>query len=171
MINDVIRYIIIGILLLAIENGAGKYLDISGIRPDLLLIFTISISIRHGRIYGLLVGFFAGLAQDMTALGFLGIFALSKSSLGFWIGRWVESRDQFIRSWSFMLIIFLCAISQGLWQGIFVIEGSEISFAGFFFKRVLPTAVYTGFIGGIWALLPITTKHWKQVKTNSGRWR
>lgn len=170
MIIDVLRYIIIGILLLSIENGAGKYLDILGTRPDLLLIFTISTSIRHGRNHGLIVGFFSGLAQDMTALGFLGIYALSKSSIGFWLGRWVESKDQFIRTWLWMVIIFICVIVQGIWQGLFVIQSPETSLMGFLFKSILPIAVYTGILGGIWALIPMSTKRWKQVKTNRGRW-
>ncbi|MBT3231794.1 MAG: rod shape-determining protein MreD [Calditrichaeota bacterium] len=170
MIVDVLRYIIIGILLLSIENSAGKYLDVLGIRPDLLLIFTISTSIRRGRNHGLLVGFFSGLAQDMTSLGFLGIYALSKSSLGFWLGRWVEERDQLIRTWLWMVIIFFCVVVQGIWQGLFVIQSPDIGFMEFLFKSILPIAVYTGVLGGVWALIPMSTKRWKQVKTNSGRW-
>ncbi len=169
MISDITRYVIIGILLLSLENGAGKYFDILGVRPDLMLIFTIGTSIRRGRNHALMVGFFSGLAQDITALGFLGIYALAKSSLGFWTGRWIERREQSVRTWLWMLIIFFSVITQGIWQGLFVIQNSETDLVSFIFGSIVPVAIYTSVLGGLWALIPMNSTRWKKVKTHSGR--
>ncbi len=64
-----------------------EYLDVGDIRPDFLLVLLIYYSARKGRINGILLGFAAGIGQDLTSsLSVLGANALSKSIVGFTTG-------------------------------------------------------------------------------------
>lgn len=58
----------------------------NGIKPDLLLIITVSAGLLFGREHGVGIGFFAGLLQDLAAGGVFGLNTLSKLLLGFAAG-------------------------------------------------------------------------------------
>ncbi len=62
-------------------------LRIGDIRPDFILILLVFVSSRYGRIAGILLGFAAGLSQDVTGtLSLLGANALPKSIVGYTVG-------------------------------------------------------------------------------------
>jgi len=164
VISDILRLIVIGLILLFIEIGAGPLLDINGARPDLLLIFVITISIRRGRIAGLAAGFLTGLMQDVTTLGYLGIYAFAKSSLGFWAGWWLERNQSPLRTWMWLPLVMCCALIQNVIYGLFILQGTEFHFWGYFLSRIIPVIVYTGLLGYLWALMPMATGHRSQIK-------
>ena len=60
--------------------------SVGGITPDLPLILTALIALRRGPEAGCLVGFAAGLLQDATGGGLLGVQALSRALAGFAMG-------------------------------------------------------------------------------------
>ena len=60
--------------------------SVGGVTPDLPLILTALIALRRGPEAGCLVGFAAGLLQDATGGGLLGVQALSRALAGFAMG-------------------------------------------------------------------------------------
>lgn len=56
------------------------------VRPDLLLIFTVSCGLLFGRVQAVGVGFCAGLLQDLMAGSPFGIYTLSKMISGYVAG-------------------------------------------------------------------------------------
>lgn len=56
------------------------------LRPDLLLIFTVSFGLLSGREKAVGVGFFAGLLQDLASGSIFGIHMLSKIAIGYLAG-------------------------------------------------------------------------------------
>ena len=62
-------------------------LKILSIRPDFILILLVFVSSRYGRIAGILLGFCAGLMQDVTgSLAVMGANSLPKSIVGYTLG-------------------------------------------------------------------------------------
>jgi len=78
----------IGLLLLALvfQQTLVRLIGMGGIRPDLVLIALVAISLRHGCIQGLYCGLFIGLVQDVYAIETLGANALSKCLVGYLFG-------------------------------------------------------------------------------------
>ncbi|MDU4961936.1 MAG: rod shape-determining protein MreD [Sporomusaceae bacterium] len=56
------------------------------LRPDLLLIFTVSCGLLFGREKAVGIGFFAGVLQDLASGNLFGIHTLSKMMVGFLAG-------------------------------------------------------------------------------------
>lgn len=166
MTINLLRTIFTGLIVLAVEIGISPLFDIDGARPDLLLIFVIIISVRNGKIAGLLAGFIAGLAQDAITLGFLGVYAFAKSSLGFWLGVWLERRQNPFRTWMWLPVIFICAFLQFSWHGLFTMIEAEMNYGSFIIFKVAPAAVYTGFVGYLWALAFLSSRHRKVLRSS-----
>ena len=79
------------LLVLVVAFPAQLYLApllrIGNIRPDFILIILVFVSSRYGRMAGILLGFAAGLSQDVTgSLSLLGANALPKSIVGYTVG-------------------------------------------------------------------------------------
>ena len=79
----------IGLLLLAfiIQSTVVEHISIRGIKPDIILIILIYVSLRSGSMIGVILGFSIGLLQDFYGPpANLGLNALCKSLLGFGVG-------------------------------------------------------------------------------------
>ncbi len=79
------------LLVVVVVFGAQLYLApllrIGDIRPDFILVLVVFVSSRYGRMAGILLGFTAGLSQDVTGtLSLLGANALPKSIVGYTVG-------------------------------------------------------------------------------------
>ena len=61
-------------------------LSVAGATPDLPLIVTVFWALRRGPEVGCVAGFVAGLLQDVSAGGLVGVQALTKALVGFAIG-------------------------------------------------------------------------------------
>ena len=60
--------------------------SVGGVTPDVPLILTVLIALRNGPESGCLAGFVAGLLQDATGGGLVGVQALTKGLAGFGMG-------------------------------------------------------------------------------------
>jgi len=81
------------LLLLLVTVGGGVLQStvvaaksVGGVTPDVPLILTVLIALRHGPESGCLAGFVAGLLQDATGGGLVGVQALTKGLAGFGMG-------------------------------------------------------------------------------------
>jgi rod shape-determining protein MreD len=81
------------LLLLLVTVGGGvlqstvvAVAGVGGIMPDVPLILTVMIALRYGPESGCLAGFVAGLLQDVTGGGLVGVQALTKGLAGFGMG-------------------------------------------------------------------------------------
>ena len=158
MLNEMLQLSVWGIFILLIQVAVAPLLELKGIRPDLLLIFVITVTIRRGCYAGLATGFAAGFAQDLVSIGFIGVMALSKSTVAFWSGKWLANRDTTLSPAGWLILITLAALFQGFFTSLFILQGSEVSLINNLFYNVIPVSVYTGIIGFIWALAPLGRK-------------
>ncbi len=66
--------------------------DILGGTPDLALVVVVSVALCRGSVAGAGTGFFTGLLLDTASLETLGTTSLLLTLVGYWVGRYGETR-------------------------------------------------------------------------------
>jgi rod shape-determining protein MreD len=119
------------------------------ITPDIVLIGVVFMGIRKGKISGSVGGFSAGLLMDILSFSFLGLMALSKCVAGFASGFFNnESKvERYVKSYIFVLIVFFCSLLNNLIYFTIYFQGTTVAFPDIVIRYILPTAVYTAFLG------------------------
>jgi len=79
-------YVICILLIISIQSTLLNYININNVKPNVLLIFIISIALLRGNIEGGITGFFSGLVQDILFGKVLGFYALIGMYIGIVIG-------------------------------------------------------------------------------------
>jgi rod shape-determining protein MreD len=136
-------------------------LSVGGVTPDLPLILTLLLALRHGPETGCLVGFVAGLLQDTAGGGLLGVQALTKALAGFGMGLLVG------RFWVASLLVqvpglVLLTVAEGLVRyGLLQLFHFPASFGELMVHVVLPQALYNGVLGAACALGTSVLVSWK----------
>ncbi len=153
-LGDIAKLVVWGGLVFLAQTVLAPLIDINGIRPDFLLIFVMSVTLKRGRYAGLAAGFLAGIAQDSISLGFLGVMALAKCSIAFWSGKWLEKRDSDLSSIGWLILIVIAAFVQDIFAGLFLLQGSSVGMLEYIFRSVIPAGFYTGVFGFLWYLTP-----------------
>ena len=121
--------------------------SVGGVTPDLPLILTALIALRRGPEAGCLVGFAAGLLQDATGGGLLGVQALSRALAGFAMGLlpgrfWVGHPLVQIPG------LMLLTVAEGFLRfGLLQLFHFPASFGELLVHVILPQALYNGFAG------------------------
>ncbi len=87
MRGRIIFYTILIFIFVTTQATFLNTIDIFGIKPNLIIVLIVSISLLEGRGYGALVGFFAGLCLDSVVGVALGYQALIGMLLGIALGN------------------------------------------------------------------------------------
>ncbi len=117
-----LRVFAVGAVILILQMSLASFIEIYSARPDLLLIFSLLISNKHGRYAGLAAGFITGFAQDVISIGFLGVTAFSASTVAFWFGVWNERRETRLQPLSWSIVVIICYLIQGFLVSIFILQ-------------------------------------------------
>jgi rod shape-determining protein MreD len=132
--------------------------SVGGVTPDLPLIVTALIALRRGPEAGCLVGFAAGLLQDATGGGLLGVQALSRALAGFAMGLlpgriWVGHPLVQIPG------LMLLTVAEGVLRfGLLQLFHFPASLGDLLVHVILPQALYNGFVGAA-CVLAVETAH------------
>jgi rod shape-determining protein MreD len=73
-------------ILILVQTTILDYIKIKGIKPNLILIYIICMSILEGSKGGAVIGFLAGLLQDVVSGKILGLYSLFSMYLGAIVG-------------------------------------------------------------------------------------
>lgn len=137
-----------GVLQSSVVAAAG----IGGITPDIPLILTVLLALRYGPEFGCLAGFAAGLLQDVTGGGLVGVQALTKGLAGFGMGLLVG------RFWvSNPLVqvpgLVLLTTAEGLVRFLLLqLFHYPVSLGDLMLHVILPQALYNGLVGTLCVL-------------------
>ncbi|MGE5480097.1 MAG: rod shape-determining protein MreD [Chloroflexota bacterium] len=131
--------------LAALQVSLFGIVDVAGITPDALLIYTVWIALREGRFVALFAGFVIGIIFDFVTLDIVGTNALAKLLVAFIAGSFYEEGQErkTIGSIRFPLIVFASSVAHNLVYFFFYIKPSEISYWEFFLKYGLSLSFYT----------------------------
>jgi rod shape-determining protein MreD len=134
---------------------------VGGVTPDLPLILTVLLALRHGPETGCLVGFVAGLLQDTAGGGLLGVQALTKALAGFGIGSLVG------RFWVANPLVqipglVLLTVGEGLMRYCLLqFFHFPASLGNLIMHVILPQALYNGFLGAGCVLVTTVALSWR----------
>ena len=145
----IVQYLLLCLVALLAHSTIMKLFTIGFIRPDLMLLVLIYISLKEGSFAGIWTGFCIGLLQDAYMPSALGVNAFTKALIGFMAGFLNEHEwrtDVWIRAIVLVLAFFIhdfiayvlrTGTSDGIWWSLLTFT--------------LPSAVYTLAIwGGLW---------------------
>jgi rod shape-determining protein MreD len=146
--NPVLRYIgygVIALLLSVVHVVFLRFMQVSSVTPDLLLIFTVFIAIYEGQFTGMIAGFLCGLLFDAISTDVIGTNALAKTFAGFVAGYFYRENQgiQIVGSLNFLLIVALSGFIHNLVYSFFFIKPMQVSFWVFFLQYGLAATLYT----------------------------
>jgi len=153
-----IKYILLLTVALIIQKTFIWVVAVSSynITPDLVLIVLVYITIREGKIYGILSGFFAGLIIDLLAGTFLGLLAISNTITFFIIGNFKDESEKNLKSINFILITGLASLITNFlyFEIFFQSAATSISMIEVIYKYILPSVFYTMLISVFYLFKP-----------------
>ncbi len=137
-------FLILGLIL---QQTLIQIVSIGSIRPDLVMIVLVAVSMRYGSMVGLFSGLAIGLIQDVYAIDSLGANALAKCLVGYGTGLLDEK------------VIKVMPVTKVLFLGIaFLIHDLVFSLAAGFhgssfwnamLTRTVPSGIYTLLLGSL----------------------
>ena len=146
--NPAIRYIgygIIAMVLSVIHVVFLRFLEVSSVTPDLLLIFTVWIALVEGQFTGMIAGFLCGVLFDVVSTDVIGTNALAKTFAGFIAGYFYRHGfiKEIIGSARFLMIVTLAGFVHNLIYNFFFLRPMQVSFIMFFVQYGVASTLYT----------------------------
>ena len=120
-----------------------QWAEIASVKPNLLIILTVSFGLMRGRRSGLLTGFFCGLCCDLFFEGTLGFQALVYMWIGYFAGYFYRIfYDDDIKTP--LLLIMAADLIYGISQYVFTFLFRGRMHVGFYLGRIIiPEMLYT----------------------------
>jgi rod shape-determining protein MreD len=147
--SDYIKFALFFVVLIFVQVTLLNLIAISryNITPDLVLLLVIYLGISRGHIAGMISGFLAGLLLDILSGSFTGLAALSYTVSGFVAGYFHREPGDSSIKFSFVGIIFMCAVICYFIYFSIYFQGAGLSIPEIILKYVLTTAAYTTVFG------------------------
>ncbi|HHW48984.1 MAG TPA: rod shape-determining protein MreD [Clostridiaceae bacterium] len=149
MRHKVIVYTICIFFIITLQSTVLDYIRVLNVKPNLLLVFVVAVAFLQGNVEGAVVGFFAGLSQDIVSGKLIGFYAL----LGLYLGLAVGSVNKRLYRDNLLIIVFFTFVSTILYEAVVYFLNSFnsiINGQGYFLYAVrgviLPEAVYNSVI-------------------------
>lgn len=144
-------YIVSAILILLsiIVQGHPSFdvVRIGDVKPDLLFIVIVYLSYNFGPLYGETCGFIGGLFQDAVSNSPLGLLALPKVVIGFFVG--IFGKDIFKSNViTVTLLLFFASLLKGIIT-LFLCYVFNEAAAGQVLSIILPEAFYNALLSPI----------------------
>lgn len=126
-------------------------IEINDSIPNIVLLFSIWIILREGRIVGYLGAFILGIVYDILTMQVIGVSSLSFLFASLFAGIFYKKDKEILilSSYRFILIVFFAALISNLVQNIFYLKLSDIDFWTSFIFKWLGNTVYTAIISTI----------------------
>jgi rod shape-determining protein MreD len=109
----VIPPLLLGVLLLIVQTTLLPFIPIHGIRPDILLVFTLYLGLSFSPVSGGTLAFLMGYLMDLFSGNAFGFYALSRP-LVFFAAQFFRERFYLEGFYSKFLFAFIYAVSEGL---------------------------------------------------------
>ncbi|MCD7833528.1 MAG: rod shape-determining protein MreD [Lachnospiraceae bacterium] len=140
------RKLIIALLIVIcvlLQASVCPMIAIGEIKPNLLIILTVSFGLMRGRREGMLIGFFCGLLTDLFFESTIGFNALIYLWVGYFGGYFYRIfYDDDIKTP--LLLISVCDLAYGIVQYIFrFLMRGRLHFFFYLGRIILPEVIYT----------------------------
>lgn len=148
-----VRHILIGIIIFAVQWLVLSRLRIFGAYPDAVLLYVAWLGLRHGRLAGCIGGFSLGFLMDAVT-GLWGLHMFVKTLVGFLVGLFpANERETLLIQPQQALVgaLVIALLHNGLFVGLLALDTGA---RNLFLVLVLwlGSAAYTAFVGTLAAL-------------------
>lgn len=136
-----INILLIMVISLIIQGSLFAFFNFNDRQPDLLLIVIICFSIMWGSKEGALIGFSAGLLQDILFGRLLGLFAFTKLIVGYLSGFTEKNIYRDFVLGPMLIVLIMTFLHEGI---AFILSGevTRLSLRTAFMHIILPKALY-----------------------------
>lgn len=133
-------------IIILLQSTVLDYIKVFGVKPNLLIIFIISVALLSNNVEGAITGFFAGLSQDIVSGKVLGFYSL----LGLYLGLIVGSVNKRLYRENVLIIVFFTFISTVVYElavcCINIFTNGQIAFVYSLRNIILPEAIYNSLV-------------------------
>lgn len=139
-----LSFLVLGLIL---QQTLVRIISIGSIKPDVILVILVAVSLRYGSVVGLFSGMTIGLVQDVYAIENLGANAMAKCLVGYFTGFLDE---KVIKVEPVTKVLFL-AVAFLFHDGVYALAAGfpADTFWDAFWRRTLPTGTYTLLVGAL----------------------
>lgn len=150
------------ILAMLLQATVFNFLQVAGVKPDLILMLVVFNGFLRGSKEGAFLGFLAGLLQDIFTGNYIGLNALTKMLAGYMAGL-AETRF-YNESIIIVSMITFTTSAASLLANYVLLFYLGIQVPAFYavLQVIIPTSIYTAF------LVPLT--YWKFFRSNEQGW-
>lgn len=132
--------------IILIQSTILDYIKILNVKPNLMIIFIISVALLSNNVEGAAVGFFTGLSQDIASGKVLGFYSL----LGLYLGLIIGSVNKRLYRENVLIIVFFTFISTVVYEMavscINIFTNGQIAFLYSLRNIILPEAIYNSIV-------------------------
>jgi len=135
------------VLALVLQQTLVRLISFGSIKPDLLLVVLVAISMRYGSVVGLFSGLSIGLFQDVYSIEALGANAMAKCLVGYFTGLLDEKVIKVMPATKVVFLgiaFFAHDIIYSLAEGI-----HGMAFWDALLHKSLPSGIYTLLLGSL----------------------
>lgn len=130
------------LLFLVLQSTVLQYARIYNVIPNLLIVYVIIAALIRGNVEGGIIGFFAGLALDMTFGKLLGFYAL----LGMYLGIAVGSVNRRLYRENLLVVVFFTFAASVIYETavyfLNTVMSGDMNLIYPMTGRILPEALY-----------------------------
>jgi rod shape-determining protein MreD len=135
------------VLALILQQTLIQIISIGSIKPDLVMVVLVAVSMRYGSVVGLFSGLTIGLIQDVYAIEALGANAMAKCLAGYFTGLLDE---KVIKVMPATKVLFL-AVAFIMHDTVYSLAAGfhGMAFWEALVKRTIPSGIYTLLVGSL----------------------
>ena len=153
-------YAILVLFIAILQTTLFDYIKIFNVKPNILLVFTVSFAIMNGNVNGAVAGFFSGMVFDLMTGSILGLNTLLSMYTGLVCGN-VNKR--FYRD-NIVVVMIMTFISTFLYSTIFYILTRsagpvKINILHAIRHVVIPESIYNSFMSIFMYIIVIKLNH------------
>lgn len=153
---DIIKYSLLGLLVLIFQWMVGDMFSIYDITPSFLVIFIIYVGLTHSQMKAIWLGFFFGFIIDsLTGTDMIGISSMGLALVGFLAGIFhgrivrIPIILQYLLYTGFLVVFFIITVLVSF-------QDSQWTAGNIVFLILLPKTIYTlGLLSGVFILLHV----------------
>lgn len=150
------RLVLVVMVAMLVQLGGCSRITVAGVHPDLMVLLPVAAGALGGPERGAVVGFFAGLLDDMFLQTPLGLAALAFCLVGFAVG--VVHSGVLRASWWLPAVTAVAASAGG--EVLYALIGAIVGQGQLLTDRLAPVAGIVGGLNGILSLVVLPVVAW-----------
>ena len=142
----ILGYAVCIFIIVLIQSTVLDYIKVFNVKPNLLIIFIISVALLSNNIEGAIIGFCTGLSQDIVSGKVLGFYSL----LGLYLGLIIGSVNKRLYRENVLIIVFFTFIATVVYETVVcvtnIFTNGQIYFLYSLRNLILPEAIYNSIV-------------------------